>query len=277
MKLFDRFNLGHGFRKYFQVESALTERSRDQVFGIRHEVYCEELKFEPERPDRREFDSYDRHSLHCLIKTSTEPVDLVGCTRLILTDPLDRHGLLPFERTCAHTLDRSIVDPMKLPRERIAEVSRLAVRARYRRRKGEAQSPSPLSDDDFGTRDQPRFPYIPIGLYLGAVALAHRNNIDTIFVLTEPRLANHFAKLGVDIRQIGGGVEHRGIRVPSMMDVHSIIKNMRFLVKPMWRVILEEIDHSMRTHDQSGQSIGGSVQVQRSGPNGWLIGSSLTG
>lgn len=245
MKLFDRFNLGHGFRKYFRVQAAVSDTLRDDVYRIRHEVYCEELKFEPERPDRRETDQYDRHSMHCLIRTSTEPDNLVGCTRLILTDPADRDRPLPFEHTCAATLDRSIVDPLKLPRERIAEVSRLAVRAYYRRRRGEAQSAATISDEDFGTQSQPRFPYIPIGLYLGAVALAHRNNIDTIFVLTEPRLASHFAKLGVDIRQIGGAVEHRGARVPSMMDVQSIIKNMRFLVKPMWRVILEEIDQTM--------------------------------
>ena len=245
MKIFDRFNLGHGFRKYFEIEAAMTESARDDVYRIRHEVYCEELKFEPERPDRRETDAYDRHSLHCLIRTSTEPEQLVGCTRLVLTDPEDRMQPLPFEKACAATIDRSIIDPLKLPRERIAEVSRLAVRARYRRRKGESDNPAPINDEDFGTQNQPRFPYIPIGLYLGAVAMAHRSGISTLFVLTEPRLASHFAKLGVDIRQIGGPVEHRGARVPSMMDVESIIRNMRFLVKPMWRVILEEIDHSL--------------------------------
>ena len=90
MKLFDRFNLGHGFRKYFRVQAAVSDTLRDDVYRIRHEVYCEELKFEPERPDRRETDQYDRHSMHCLIRTSTEPDNLVGCTRLILTDPADR-------------------------------------------------------------------------------------------------------------------------------------------------------------------------------------------
>ena len=53
MSLFDRFNLGAGFKKYFQIEAASNERVRDDVFRVRHEVYCEELKFEPERPDRR--------------------------------------------------------------------------------------------------------------------------------------------------------------------------------------------------------------------------------
>lgn len=242
MKIFERFNLGHGFRKYFEITPATNEALRNDVFRIRHEVYCEELKFEPERPDRLESDEYDPHSVHCLIRTSTEPNHLVGCTRLVLADPDDPLALLPFERTCANTLDRSIIDPLKLPRDRIAEVSRLAVRGTYRRRKGDDKAAVAISDEDFGTSDRPRFPYIPIGLYLGAVALAARSGIDTLFVLTEPRLASHFGKLGVDIRQIGGAVEHRGTRVPSMMHVPSIIKNMRFLVKPMWRVVQEEIE-----------------------------------
>ena len=242
MKIFERFNLGHGFRKYFEIAPAVSPELRNDVFRIRHEVYCEELKFEPERPDRLETDEYDPHSLHCLIRTANTPNHLVGCTRLVLAKPDDPLAPLPFERTCMHTLDRSIIDPQRLPRDRIAEVSRLAVRGVYRRRKGDDKAPVAISDEDFGTGDQPRFPYIPIGLYLGAVALAARSGIDTLFVLPEPRLASHFAKLGVDIVQIGGPVEHRGLRVPSMMHVPTIIKDMRFLVKPIWRVIQEEIE-----------------------------------
>lgn len=243
MQIFERLNLGYGFRRYFELTPATSEALRNDVYRIRHEVYCEELRFEPERPDRRETDEFDAHSLHCLIRTSTQPVQLVGCTRLVLTDPDDRAALLPFERTCAHTLDRRIVDPARLPRDSIAEVSRLAVRGTYRRRKGETRSPVALSDEDFGNAERPRFPYIPIGLYMGAVALAARSGIETLFVLTEPRLASHFARLGVDIRQIGGPVEHRGTRIPSMMHVPSIIKNMRFIVRPLWRVVQEEIEH----------------------------------
>lgn len=242
MLLFERFNLGHGFRKYFRIAPAVDDTLRDRVYRIRHEVYCEELRFEPERPDRRETDEYDPHSLHCLLTTNTDPENPVGCTRLVLAKQDDPAYLLPFERTCANTLDRRIIDPAKLPRERIAEVSRLAVRATYRRRRGETRDEAPIHDEDFGKGDRPRFPYIPIGLYLGAVALAARSGIDTLFVLTEPRLASHFARLGVEIRQIGGGVDHRGLRVPSMMDVQGIIKNMRMIVKPIWRVIHEEIE-----------------------------------
>ncbi|THF60497.1 PEP-CTERM/exosortase system-associated acyltransferase [Pseudothauera rhizosphaerae] len=242
MLLFERFNLGHGFRKYFRIAPAVDDSLRDRVYRIRHEVYCEELGFEPERPDRRETDEYDAQSLHCLLTTNADPEQPVGCTRLVLTSQDDPDAPLPFEHTCEATLDRRIIDPARLPRERIAEVSRLAVRGTYRRRRGEARTAVAINDEDFGQGDRPRFPYIPIGLYLGAVALASRSGIDTLFVLTEPRLASHFAKLGVEIRQIGGGVEHRGLRVPSVMDVPGIVKNMRLIIKPIWRVIQEEIE-----------------------------------
>lgn len=242
MSLLDRFSLGEGFRKYFQVEAAFSDTLRDAVYGIRHEVYCEELAFEPVRPDRRETDEYDRHSLHCLLRSSNDPSTLVGCNRLVLARPEDPDFPLPFEHTCRATLDRSIIDPARLPRHTIGEVSRLAVRAQYRRRKGETKTALALSDDDFGTKDQPRFPYIPIGLYLAVIALAKREGVETLFMLTEPRLADHFAKLGVRITQIGGPVEHRGIRVPSMMNATDVINRLRFFVKPIWRVVVEEID-----------------------------------
>lgn len=118
-------------------------------------------------------------------------------------------------------------------------------RGRTSRRPRKTRNSTPgvaLSDDDFGTKDQPRFPYIPIGLYLAVVAMAKREGIETLFMLTEPRLADHFSKLGVRIIQIGGPVEHRGIRVPSMMSVSEVIAGLRFFVKPIWRVVVEEID-----------------------------------
>ena len=189
MSLLDRFSLGEGFKKYFEISSAFDEKSRNAVFGIRHEVYCEELGFEPVRPDRRETDEYDRHSLHCLLRTASAPQTLAGCNRLVLARPEDPDYPLPFERTCAATINRSIIDPARQPRGAIAEVSRLAVRAQYRLRKAAVA----LSDEDFGTQNQPRFPYIPIGLYQAIVAKARREGIETLFVLTEPRLADHFS------------------------------------------------------------------------------------
>lgn len=241
MPLIDDLNLGSGFKRYFRIDAALDTALLDQAYYLRHEVYCEDLKYEAERPGRRETDQFDAHSVHCLLRTVERPHQPVGCTRIVLANPADPDLPLPFEQTCAHTLDRSIIDPAKLPRDRIAEISRLAVGERYRRRKGERQQQVPVGPDDFSNAGQPRFPFVPASLLLGAVALAERSGVDTVFVLTEPRLAAHFAKLGVEVTQIGSPIEHRGLRIPSVMHVDEIIRNMRRILHPLWHVVREQI------------------------------------
>ncbi|HEY1327423.1 MAG TPA: PEP-CTERM/exosortase system-associated acyltransferase [Casimicrobiaceae bacterium] len=236
-------NLGVGFRRYFAAVPALTDELKRAAYRIRHEVYCEDLGYEPVRADGMETDAYDAHAEHCLLKGVSDP-SFVGCIRLVFGRS---DAPLPFEQLCASTLDRSIVEPARLPRDRIAEVSRLAVIRRYRRRRGEAARPGgDIDDNDFGTPDRPRFPYIPVGLYLGMIAQARRHGIETLFVLTEPRLASHLSRLGVRITRIGGAVEHRGARVPSMLRVAEVIDGFGALVRPLYEVIAGEIDAAYR-------------------------------
>src|SRR5689334_15966918 len=163
MSVFGMLNLGEGFKKHFEVVPALTPGLKDQVFRIRHQVYCEELKFEPLHADRREMDEYDSHSLHCLLR-NVHNGEFVGCVRLIKARRDDPAYPFPFEKSCCATLDRTILDPQTLPRHTVGEVSRLAVLREYRKRKGEADQPVGLSDP-FGDMKRPRFPYIPVGLY----------------------------------------------------------------------------------------------------------------
>ena len=231
-----RLNLGDGYKQYFEIAPALAPDRVNDVFFIRHDVYARELGFEPGRQDQRETDKYDYRSQHCLVR-SADGTRLAGCARLVLTDPAHPAAPLPFELTCQNTLDRSIIDPAAQPRCRIAEVSRLAVMSEFRRRKGEQQSEASISDQDFGDQKQPRFPYLPVSLYIGAVLMAKRHGIDTLFTLTEPRLAEHFGKLGVNIIPIGGPVEHRGQRVPSMLRVDEVYQGLRLMVRPLWHTI----------------------------------------
>lgn len=233
-------NPGATFSRYFEIVPALSEALKDHVYAIRHRVYCEELAYESARPDRRERDEYDARSLHLLIR-SVQTDEYIGCTRLIRPAAEPPDDVLPFEQVCAGALDRSIVDPASLPRQTIAEVSRLAVIGTFRRRKGEERSVLPLSEQDFGTPAQPRFPYIPIGLYLATVELARLNGIETLFVLTDERLASHFSKLGVELRTIGRPVQHRGVRIPSMMSTHAILESLRPILQPLYRAIASDL------------------------------------
>jgi N-acyl amino acid synthase of PEP-CTERM/exosortase system len=229
-----------GFSKYFSAVPATTEALRDECFRIRHEVYCKELQYEPLRPDGRETDAYDAYSVYCLLRAN-ESGRFIGCIRLILPNPQDPAAPFPFEKTCAATIDRALVDPLKLDRTKVAEVSRLAVVSAYRRRRSDRDTPGTISQEDFGSPERPRFPYVPVGLYLGMICQAQRHGIDTLFVLTEPRLARHLSLLGVHIKRIGGPVEHRGKRVPSMMSVPGIVGGFGPFVRPLYEQIDGEV------------------------------------
>lgn len=248
---------GGNFARYFEIVPALTPALREEVFSIRHQVFCEDLGFEAIRPDRRESDEYDAQSLHLLIR-NVKTGEYVGCTRIVRVRPEDAQRCMPFERTCAHVIDRTIVDPAALPRATIGEVSRLSIVAKYRKRKGELKRPAAISSDDFGTPDLPRFPYIMVGLYFATVELARLHGIETLFFLTEPRLAEHFRKLGVEIRTIGAAIEHRGTRIPSMMSAGGILENLKPMLRPMYQTIAQEIAAALSSGPLFSPSISGA-------------------
>lgn len=246
-------DLGASFRQSFELEPALDESSIDQVYRIRHDVYCRDLGWEPVRADGRESDEYDRHSFHCLLRRrgTREPV---GCTRLILARPEDPGHALPFEDSCKEVLDRQIVDPAKMDRRTLGEVSRLAVMSTFRQRKGESSTAVSMADEDFGAGGPvARFPFIPVSLYLGAAAIARRFGIEHVFVLTEPRLASHFVRIGFDIRAVGGPIEHRGARVPSVLSSSKVVAGLRPLIRPLYDVIERAVDDAFEAHPDAAK------------------------
>ncbi|SFU83694.1 N-acyl amino acid synthase, PEP-CTERM/exosortase system-associated [Nitrosomonas eutropha] len=244
-------HLGTSFKQYFEIVPALTEELKREAYRVRHSVYCEDLQFEFSRPDKFEIDEYDAHSLHLLIRSIHNDA-FIGCTRIIRPPSNSNDRRLPFEKTCAQTLDYSIIDPSKLPEDKIGEVSRLAVIAAFRRRKGEKNHPINISKEDFGTGPMMRFPYIPLGLYIGTIELARLYDIRVLFMLTEERLASHFSRLGAQLESIGAPIEHHGLRFPSMVEISNIVSSMRPIFRPLYREIAQDIKAGMsRVNQQS--------------------------
>lgn len=101
----------NNFEQYFEIVPALSPALKEEAFRIRHQVYCEDLGFEPRRPNRRESDPYDAQSLHLLIR-SVHAGDFVGCTRIVRAQSQDTQRAMPFEQICADAIDRAIVDPL---------------------------------------------------------------------------------------------------------------------------------------------------------------------
>jgi N-acyl amino acid synthase of PEP-CTERM/exosortase system len=227
------------FRRWFEILPACNAGLRDEAFRVRHSVYCEDLGFEPARADGLEQDEFDAQSIHLLIR-HIPSASHVGCVRLVGLPPGKELQRLPFERVC-HGLAPGAVPDAPERRARVAEVSRLAVVRTFRRRRGEAAQPAPVSDHDFSGGPTLRFPHVLVGLYLGVVAAATLHDIQRLFVLTEPRLSEHLHRLGLRVIRIGPPVEHRGVRVPSMIDVAPVAQGLHSMVRPLYEHILDSL------------------------------------
>lgn len=238
-------SFSEGYRKFFEVVPATNDQLKWHNYHLRHEVYARELGWEPLRDDEIETDAHDRHAVHCLMRAVASHM-FVGCARLVRADPRNPDAPLPFETACADHLDRKVIDPTRLDRARIAEISRLAVIGQYRRRPGEAGSAFTINDD-FGIAPRIRLPYLTLGLYLALIALARWHKIDTLFVLAEPTLAHRIAQLGIEMRSIGTPVEHRGQRVPTMLQVNQVVANLAPYIRPFFDTIGDEIERAMRS------------------------------
>lgn len=240
MFLLEVGNLKENFSKYFAVEAAVDDALKHEVYRVRHAVYCQELGYEATNPNEEETDEYDARALQIALRAQTDH-RIVGCVRLVQTDSDARDKLLPFETYCVDAIDRKIIDPADIDRSRMVEISRLAVLSDYRKRKGDGSSPIAISDEDMGTRDHPRFPYIPVGLYLGLLAAAELHGIEYLFTLTEARLARHLSALGFRVHLIGRAIEHRGKRVPSVIYRTELMEHLPPFMRPLYDQMMADM------------------------------------
>lgn len=84
-----------------------------------------------------------------------------------------------------------------------------------------------------------------LAVYLYLITLARHYAITTLLVLTERHLATNLARLGVRVEQIGGEIEHRGIRMPSMMAVDEIIGGMNFVIRALFESVSRAVQEGL--------------------------------
>ncbi len=229
------------FDHYFSVVPADTEELIKEVYRIRHQVYCEELGFEEQRANHLEFDDFDLHSSHCLLfhKASN---NYAGCVRLVLTNDDSPEFKFPFEHTCQVNDDFQLLSEQ--PRSRFGEISRLAITADFRRRRGEATKPDGGSESIDASNDDERrrFPSVALGLYIAITAMGLKQGLEGVFAMMEPRLARQLRRFGFHFDQVGDTVEHRGKRAPFFISRESLFNKL----KPELIELLDNIQHQLK-------------------------------
>jgi N-acyl amino acid synthase of PEP-CTERM/exosortase system len=234
---------GRLFHRYFNTVFAGSDELRSEVFRIRYDVYCDELRYEdPSRfPEKQEIDAYDRWSLHCLLLHKPSNT-FAGCVRLVQVNPHSPSDLLPFERLCQDRMYKELLSQLVPDRRKVAEISRLAVRSTFRRRQGERTVPGGIVEERRSKFAAMRTPWIALGLYLGAAAIGLIRGLDGVFALMEPRLARRLGTYGIKFEQVGDPVEHRGQRAPFFVSRAALYAGL----PPIVRGLLEVIETDLR-------------------------------
>jgi N-acyl amino acid synthase of PEP-CTERM/exosortase system len=218
-------SLADNFARNFTMLPADTEPLRERIFQLRCQVFCNELGYGMDQRDGLEADSYDARSLHCLLSHRSSGVD-AGCVRLV--QPMERGGGLPFEKFGLRHVDRRLLDWKQLDPASCCELSRLAVAATFRRRRGEAEHADGVAAvEDINTSNvHRRFPFIAISLYYAMIATILQRGYQHIFLVIEPRLQRHVARYGIRLRQVSPEFEYFGQRAVFYTDREQLHQEM---------------------------------------------------
>jgi N-acyl amino acid synthase of PEP-CTERM/exosortase system len=237
------------FHHFFKLVLADTAVLRNEVYRIRYQVYCQELHYEDAKafPDGLEHDIYDDRSRHCLL-LHRDSNTYAGCVRLVFNDNHDSSRILPFEAFCASSLHRDALDPGALDRASFGEISRLAVPAKFRRRKKDLESPvGEISDPNpEDSEDKRHFPSIALGLYLAAASIGLHAGLEGVFAMMEPRLARHLMRFGIQFQQIGDVVNYHGPRAAFYINRNMLFKKLRPEVLELLDTVRSDLDTGVR-------------------------------
>jgi N-acyl amino acid synthase of PEP-CTERM/exosortase system len=237
----DAGNIAEHFTKFLKPQYASTESLRNEVFKIRHNVYCEELAFENQKDNGMEMDEFDPHSIFALIKHKPTN-NFTSCVRIVLSSNEDE--LLPIEKYCYASIQNKDYDPKKFKRSEIGEISRLAVKSDFRRRKSDRFKGSAIgaiSEANYSESELRCFPFIAIGLYMIACNLVIEKGVKHAFVMMEPRLARSMKFVGIKFVQIGEPIEYHGLRAPYYINPEIFLENLSSGFKSLFKEIQKDI------------------------------------
>ncbi|AYA65184.1 PEP-CTERM/exosortase system-associated acyltransferase [Alteromonas sp. RKMC-009] len=230
------------FSTYLEPVLAVDDALRESVYKIRHNVYCDELAFEPVKESGLETDEFDAYSRHCMIRhIGTQ--QMAGTVRAVR--PLQDDQLLPIEKYCRSSITRNDLSPDNFKRHEVCEISRLAVPKYFRRRRSDdfdGSATGAINPVTYSETELRCFPFIAVGLYFAAAASALEFGVKHAYVMMEPRLARSMGYVGIKFQQIGPVVDYHGKRAPYYINRPLLEGSL----KPGFASMLNEIRLSLR-------------------------------
>jgi N-acyl amino acid synthase of PEP-CTERM/exosortase system len=206
--------------QYFYVERIEHPEKLMAAYHLRYQVYCEERGIIPKHlcPERLEIDEYDDVSLHFAAYFNKDN-ELTGTVRLVRSDALEQ---LPLGKRCR--IDNDLL-PSGIDCAKYAEISRLAVSKRIRRRASDGIYPEEKEEDAHSSvkyEKRTKFPEIIFGMYKALYQETKLYGIEHWFAAMEPSLVKLLGRIDIRFKEIGPEVDYYGSVKPYVANVSDI-------------------------------------------------------
>lgn len=244
--------IANHFSDFLTPVVAKNDELRNKAYEIRHNVYCEELNFEPLKDDKLEVDDFDAHSFHCLIRHISTG-RYAGTVRIVYSRADSQ--LLPIEKYCLDSIDHETLNPKNFPRNSICEISRLAVPQEFRRRQTDRHKGAAtgvINEETYSERELRCFPFIAVGLYMTAANIVANKDIKHCFVMMEPRLARSMKFVGIEFQQIGPVVDYHGKRAPYYITPEMLFKTLSPGFMALYKNIQKQLSDKRQNNIDDG-------------------------
>jgi N-acyl amino acid synthase of PEP-CTERM/exosortase system len=206
---------------YLFFRRLTTPEDIEKALRLRFQVYAMERGFErPEdHPGGLERDRFDAVAVHFLCEHRDGfPV---GTVRLIPPNPLG----YPLEEHCELSIDTA-----QLPRDRLGEISRLAITRQFQRRREDPFNPAPPENPGTASppvaRDRRRNDLV-LGLYREVYRATKELGVSHWYAAMEDKLMILLRRIGFEFSPIGPYVEYHGRRAPFLAEVATIERAVR--------------------------------------------------
>ena len=241
----DAYNIAEHFTQFLEPQVAINDALKEEAFKIRHNVYCEELAFEDIKEGGQEKDEFDDQSVFSLIKH--KPSDAyTSCVRMV---KIQQEGqILPIEKFCLDSITNEELHPSRFKRSELGEISRLAVKADFRRRKTDkfkGSATGAIEENTYSEVELRCFPFIAIGLYMAAATMAIDLGVKHVYVMMEPRLARSMKFVGIKFQPLGEPIEYHGLRAPYYINPEIFLSNLSPGFKHLYQAIDQDISSQL--------------------------------
>ncbi|TAK61288.1 PEP-CTERM/exosortase system-associated acyltransferase [Methylobacter sp.] len=226
------------FNEYFDIVPAISDELKNEVYKLRYQVYCLETGFEDPalHPDGMEYDEFDSHSVHYLIRHRKLGV-YMATTRLILPCPENIEKLYPIE---IYTKIDDFGALKHISRNCLAEASRFCVSKEFRRRKHEINTVSGISEEVekvFAQDERRIFPHLTLALFTCLIKMSRENNVLDWYAVMEPALIRVFSSIGMNFIGIGPLTDYHGMRRPCTIRVDDLLNGVARKNTEYWDVL----------------------------------------